>query len=63
MQYVKPTEEQLATMQKFRDLYESLLNEIKQLPTDSKGNRGYSLAITNLEQSAMWLNKGITNNV
>ena len=30
-QYVQPTEEQKATMQKFRDKYEALANEIKQL--------------------------------
>ena len=45
-------------MQKFRDLYEALYKEIETLPA----NRGRSIAMTELEQSAMWLNKGITNN-
>lgn len=57
-QYVKPTEEQLATMQRFRDEYEVLLNQLKELPV----SRGMSLAITKLEESGMWLNKAITHN-
>lgn len=59
LQYVKPTEEQLELMQKFRDKYEQLFNEVKGLIPDS---RGKSLALTKLEESAMWLNKGITLN-
>lgn len=58
LQYVKPTEEQLATMQEYRDMYEALMNGVQKLPD----NRGKSLAITKLEESAMWLNKSITNN-
>lgn len=59
MQYVKPTDEQVETMQKFRDKYEALCEEIKaKIPA----GRGQSLAVTNLEQSAMWLNKAITKN-
>lgn len=58
LQYVQPTDEQKETMQHFRDLYESLLNEIRTLPA----NRGLSIAVTDLETSAMWLNKSITNN-
>jgi hypothetical protein len=57
-QYVNPGDEQKDTMQKFRDKYEALYNEIKALPA----SRGQSLALTNLEQSAMWLNKSITQN-
>ena len=57
-QYVQPTEEQVKTMQHFRDLYEALYKEIETLPA----NRGRSVAMTELEQSAMWLNKSITNN-
>ncbi len=59
LQYVQPTEEQKAVMQKFRDKMEALLNDIKAIPTQ---NRGTSLAVTKLEESAMWLNKGITEN-
>ena len=58
LQYVAPTEEQEEMMQKFRDKYEVLYNEVKELPA----SRGLSLALTNLEQSAMWLNKSITKN-
>lgn len=58
MQYVKPTDEQVAQMQIFRDKYEALYEEIKALPA----SRGLSLALTNLEQSAFWLNKSLTKN-
>ncbi len=58
LQYVKPTEEQLTVMQEFRDKYETLFNELKAL----QPSRGMSLAITKLEESAMWLNKAITKN-
>jgi len=57
-QYVPVDEETKATMQKFRDKYEALYKEIQQLPP----SRGLALALTNLEQSAMWLNKSITKN-
>lgn len=57
-QYVQPTEEQKATMQKFRDKYEALAEEVRQLAP----SRGLSLAITKLEESAFWLNKSITQN-
>ena len=57
-QYVKPTDEQVALMQTYRDMYENLAREIEKLPA----GRGRSLALTNLEQSAFWLNKGITLN-
>lgn len=58
LQYVKPTDEQLAIMQNFRDKFEILFNEMKELPD----NRGKSIALTKFEESAMWLNKSITNN-
>jgi hypothetical protein len=59
-QYVTPTEEQKALMQVFRDKFQSLAEEIeKSVPLFS---RGKSLALTNLEQAAFWLNKGITLN-
>ena len=58
LQYVQPTDEQKELMQKFRDKYEALYNEVKEL----ESSRGLSLALTNLEQSAMWLNKAITKN-
>lgn len=57
-QYKQPTEEQVQLMQKFRDMFESLHNEIKEL----NPSRGLSLSLTKLEESAMWLNKSITLN-
>jgi len=58
LQYVSLTEEQKELMQKFRDEYEALYNKVAKL---SK-SRELSLALTNLEQSAMWLDKSITQN-
>lgn len=58
MQYVKPTDEQVAQMQVFRDKYEALCEEIKALPK----SRGQFLAVTKLEESGMWLNKALTLN-
>lgn len=57
-QYVQPTEEQKETMQAFRDKYEALATELKELPA----SRGLSLALTKLEESSFWLNKAITEN-
>ena len=59
MQYVQPTQEQVQLMQTFRDKYEELYVKVNSLLPES---RGKSLALTNLEQSAMWLNKAITKN-
>lgn len=58
LQYVQPTDEQKATMQNFRDKFEILMKEMQTLPA----NRGLSIALTKFEESAMWLNKSITNN-
>jgi len=58
LQYVQPSEEQKVLMQEFRDKYEALLNDVSKL----ERSRGLSLAITKLEESAMWLNKSITKN-
>lgn len=58
LQYVQPTPEQLEVMQKFRDKMENLYTEISELPD----NRGKSLALTKLEECAMWLNKSLTGN-
>lgn len=58
-QYIKPTDDQMKLMQEFRDRFETLANEIKEHVPES---RGKSLAMTKLEESAFWLNKGITNN-
>jgi len=58
LQYVKPTDEQLIIMQSFRDKYEELLTAVNML----EKNRGLAIAVTKLEESAMWLNKSITNN-
>lgn len=58
-QFVPVDEETKALMQEFRDKYESLCIDIKAYVPSG---RGQALAITNLEQSAMWLNKAITKN-
>ena len=58
LQYVAPTDEQKELMQNFRDKYEALYQEVAQL----ERSIGQALALTNLEQSAMWLNKAITKN-
>ena len=58
-QYIQPTEEQKEMMQVFRDKYQTLVDELK---TEVPESRGKSLAITKLEESAFWLNKGITQN-
>lgn len=58
LQYVQPTDEQKEIMQKFRDKYEALYKEVSEL----ERSRGLSLALTKLEESAMWLNKSITKN-
>lgn len=58
LQYVQPTEEQKELMQSFRDAYEDLYKQIETLDN----SRGKSLALTKLEESAMWLNKAITHN-
>lgn len=57
-QYVQPTDEQKEIMQKFRDKYQDLYEEIHALGQ----GRGFSLAATKLEESAFWLNKAITKN-
>lgn len=57
-QYVPVDEETKAVMQKYRDLYEALYNEIMPLVD----RRGKALALTKLEESAFWLNKAITKN-
>lgn len=57
-QYIKPTDDQIAVMQQFRDQYETLANSIKVLPS----SRGIALALTKLEESGMWLNKALSNN-
>lgn len=57
-QYIPVTDEQKAVMQNFRDKYQALYDEVVTL----EKSRGLSLALTKLEESAMWLNKAITKN-
>lgn len=59
LQYVQPTEEQKELMQSFREKMDGLYQEIQ---SSIENGRGKSLALTKLEESAMWLNKAITNN-
>ena len=57
-QYMLPTQEEIDTMQVYRDKYSALFDEISTIPH----SRWLSLAKTHLEESAMWLNKAITKN-
>ena len=56
--YIKPTEEQIAEMQTFREAYTELYEKVKALPA----SRGISIALTKLEESNMWVNKALTHN-
>ena len=58
-QYVEPTEVQKNLMQKFRDLFEILNENIK---INVKPSRGRKLCSRKLEEAAFWLNKSITEN-
>jgi len=58
LQFVQPTDEQKALMQAFRDEAEKLYRTTETLPA----SRGRSLALTKLEEYAMWVNKAITQN-
>lgn len=58
-QYINPTDEQKAQMQKYRDKFEELYQEIAD---DVENSRGKSLCLTKLEEASFWLNKGITKN-
>lgn len=56
---VEATQEQKELMWEFREKFQKLYDEIQEKVPNS---RGKSTCLTNLEQSAMWLNKGIVNN-
>lgn len=56
MNYLQPTDEQLAQLNKIRGEYKALLAALMELPP----GRYRSLAVTDLESSAMWANKGVT---
>lgn len=58
-QYIKPTDEQVAQMQVFRDKFEALHKEIEDSVPHS---RGRSSCFTKLEEASFWLNKAITKN-
>lgn len=57
--YVEPTKEKNQLMQKFRDAFEKLKEDIEFY---IKASRGKSLCITKLEEASFWLNKSITEN-
>lgn len=65
-QYVKPTNEQIEQMQKFRDKFEKLHNEIQEIVKEENGFLFATLGIKNslekLQEASFWLNKAITNN-
>jgi len=53
--YHKPTDEQKEDMQANRDAYKALYAQLETLPD----GREKSLALTRLEESAVWANKAI----
>jgi hypothetical protein len=57
MQYLKPSEEQQQTMSDVRAIY---AHALEQLEAKIPNGRYLSLAVTELEASAMWANKAIT---
>jgi hypothetical protein len=59
MQYLKPSEQQLASMACVRETFANALKIIEDHVPDS---RYKSLTVTALEEAAMWANKGITRN-
>lgn len=58
-EYLQPTDEQKLTMNRLRTAYKALYEEVK---SNLPANRGASIALTKLEESAMWVNKSITEN-
>jgi len=58
-QYIKPSEEQIAQMQVFRDAFSQLHADIEKYVPAS---RGRSSCFTKLEEASFWLNKAITKN-
>jgi hypothetical protein len=55
--YNKPTENQLQIMDRLREEFCSLETLVLSLPA----SRQRSLALTKLEEAAMWANKGVTH--
>ena len=58
-QYVQPTEEQKAQMQVFRDKYEALREDLNTINIVSPAMKN---CFDRLKESAMWLNRAITDN-
>lgn len=56
--YFKPSDTMLPVIQEVRDAYTNLYNELLKLPA----SRQRSIAITELETSAMWAIKGLVLN-
>ena len=57
-EYMNPTPTQIANMNKLRAAYAALDALIRTMPMSA---RELALAITNLEQSAMWANKAVSH--
>lgn len=56
--YMKPSEEMLVTIQTTREAYKILYAHLQSLPA----SRERSVAVTELETSAMWAIKGLVHN-
>lgn len=57
--YHKPSAEGLKKINRLRELYTELSNELNTMTSPS---RELSVALTNLEQSAMWAIKAVVHN-
>lgn len=56
-EYLKPSDEQISTMGDLREAFAELVEKIEAKVPES---RYRSLAVTALEEAAMWVNKAIT---
>lgn len=60
-QYIKPSDEKIATMQNFRDKFDALHLEIEVSMQESPMRESYANCLLKLQEASMWLNFAITN--
>lgn len=58
-QYIQPTDEQKAQMQEFRDKYQALSDDLNKINVVGPAMQN---CFDRLKESAMWLNRALTNN-
>lgn len=62
-QYIKPTDEQVAQMQVFRDKFETLHDSIlRSCSGEGEATASLKQCLIKLQESSFWLNKHITVN-